>query len=147
MQRRELKKSVSKYAKKIKFYKYGLIARYLKHLEKKKLELLKAVPKVKCPHCNSKDIDIELSDSEYSNDNWLVCNNCEEHFGDNYGYYDATEALRCLNWSDSIATKAHFEKDRIDFKSIKWQEFCEKEILDTINSKKYNMEDELCLKI
>lgn len=51
MKRKELKKAVSKYARVTKFYRYGLISKYLKHLEKEEqalkdsLKYMKRIPR------------------------------------------------------------------------------------------------------
>lgn len=131
MRRRELKKAISKYAKKVKFYRYGLIAKYLKHLEKEQLRVISSIPKVKCPSCESKNIELEYSDSEYSSYTWLSCNDCGEDFKDTFGYADVIESINCIPWWDAIYNTVYFDDD-INFESIEWQKFCEEEILSTI---------------
>lgn len=135
MQRRKLKKEIRKYAKQVKFYKYGLISRYLKHLAKEKERVVNAVPSVICPYCNSKNIFVEYSDIEYSSDKWLSCDKCGEDFEDTYGYIEATEAFECMPWWDSIYNAMQFDDD-IDFASVEWQKYCENEILETIKGVK-----------
>ena len=134
MRRKELKKAISKYAKQVKFYRYGLISKYLKYQEKEKLRLINSIPKIKCPSCGNKKIDIEYSDCEYSSEEWLFCDICEEYFDDEVGYIDAVEGLNHLCWSDEIAARAYFDND-IDFNSLEWKEYCENKIINTLNYK------------
>lgn len=134
MRRKELKKAVSKYAKKVKFYRYGLIAKYLKHLKKEELKLIASIPKVKCPFCGKHDIEIEYSDCEYLVESWLSCNACGESFDDEVGYIEVIEAINCIPWWDGIYNVISLD-DNIDFRGLKWKQYCEYEILTTINSK------------
>lgn len=126
MQRRELKKAIKKFSHKTNFYKLGLVRQYLKKQEEEHIKLINAVPKIVCPHCGSKYIDIERSDEDFCDDSWLYCKDCGEEFDDNYNYIDAIENLRFEPWGDNIAIELHFGDK--DIKSKEWQDFCEKEI-------------------
>lgn len=132
MRRRELRKAVSKYAKEVKFYRYGLIAKYLKHLKKEELKLLNSIPKVKCPFCNSENIEIEYDDCEYSSESWLYCDDCDECFDDEVGFIDKIDEVRCIPYWDDIYNRIHCG-EYINFESIKWKEYCEKTILKEIS--------------
>lgn len=134
MQRKELKKAVSKYAKKVKFYRYGLISKYLKHLKKEELKLINSIPSVKCPFCGSDKIEIEYSDSEYSSDSWLCCKECEENFDDEVGYVDKMKEISCIPWWDNIYNTISCD-DNINFESISWKQYCESEIIAELNNK------------
>lgn len=132
MRRKELKKAISKYAKENKFYRYGLISKYLKHLEKEELKLINSIPKVQCPTCGNKKIDIEYSDCEYSSYTWLSCDICGEEFDDEVGYIDVIGEIDCIPWWDSIYNRISSD-DSIDFKSLEWEQYCEEIILRKIN--------------
>lgn len=132
MRRRELKKAISKYAKENKFYKYGLIAKYLKHFENEKKKLYNSLPKLKCPYCGGNDIELEYSDCEYSDYTWLSCQCCGEDFEDDFGYSDIIKQIECIPYWDSIYNRISCD-DNIDFKSIEWKEYCEEIILKEIS--------------
>lgn len=133
MQRKELKKAIRKFSHETNFYKLGLVRKLLQKQEKDHKILIAAIPKIQCPHCKSRKIDIDSDDCDYSDEKWLHCCKCGRDFDDVFGYIDSIEELDCEPWGDEIAIELYFENPNI--KSQKWQEFCKNTILKELGLK------------
>lgn len=134
MKRRELKKAIKKYAREIKFYKYGLISQLIKFKEKRHIALVNAIPKVKCPQCGSNLVDLEHSDSEYDSYTWLSCHDCGCDFDDLYGYADAIDELYCEPYFDTLQLEVEDMGGNVKY-NHEWSLYCEEEIRKMLNSK------------
>lgn len=126
MKRKELKKAIKEYSNKINFYELGLVRKWILWEEKELIKLKNAIPKVKCPYCDSNNVEFEYDEDEYSDYGCFYCECCDSDFEDEFGYEDAITELHAFDYWDSILIELCFENP--DTTTYKWKEFCRKEL-------------------
>jgi hypothetical protein len=130
LQRSELRKAIKKFSHEANFYRLGLVRKLIQHRDRREKESINNIPKVLCPNCGGTKISVEHTDSEYYNDTWLHCEECEEDFDDEFGYEDAIQTVELLCWGYLVDIELHFENP--DIKSAEWQNRCKELILEEL---------------
>lgn len=128
MRRRELKKAIKEYSNKTKFYKLGLVRQLIQWKEKEYKRLEDNIPKIICPSCGSKRIELDYSDDEYSCERCLTCCDCWECIEEGKEeYFNAYDELDNFNFIDGIEMYMWGTGMEVTPGS-EWNDFCEKEI-------------------
>lgn len=133
MRRKELKKAIKEYSNKTKFYKLGLVRKLIQWKEKEYKRLEGNMPKIICPYCGSKRIEIDyIDDGLYSTCRELTCSDCCEYIEDHEEeFFKAYNELDDFNFIDGIEMYIWGTGMEI-IPGSKWNKFCEKEIKDIL---------------
>ena len=113
------------------FHDKELIKQYLEKQDKEEQNVINKIPKIKCPHCRSKKIEVDYGESEYDNYTTLYCESCDHDFEDKWGYIDALRELECLDYGDEVMTTIWFLKQ--DINDPKWQNKCKELMIKYLN--------------